>query len=184
MFAQIDHQPLGDEIATLRRYARVLTAQPAKADALVAECLARALKRLPSWRRLKDVRLFLFTMMHEAYAESANRQAGNGDDASKQAQAGGAPRRRQGPLPRGTHPLHAALQRLPDAHRETLLLLSLEGMTYHQVSDVMNVPIATVMSRLCHGRRLLWHEMHGAGNDGICVSGGEFYRRFNANRIN
>jgi RNA polymerase sigma-70 factor (ECF subfamily) len=37
---------------------------------------------------------------------------------------------------------------LPDAQRETLLLVYVEGFTYQEAADVLSVPIGTVMSRL------------------------------------
>jgi RNA polymerase sigma-70 factor (ECF subfamily) len=37
---------------------------------------------------------------------------------------------------------------LPEAQRETLLLVYVEGLTYQEAANVLNVPIGTVMSRL------------------------------------
>ncbi len=41
---------------------------------------------------------------------------------------------------------------LPEAQRETLLLVYVEGLTYREAADVMGVPIGTVMSRLAAAR--------------------------------
>ena len=41
---------------------------------------------------------------------------------------------------------------LPEAQRETLLLVCVEGLTYQEAADVLNVPIGTVMSRLAAAR--------------------------------
>jgi RNA polymerase sigma factor (sigma-70 family) len=41
---------------------------------------------------------------------------------------------------------------LPEAQRETLLLVYVEGLTYQEAADVLNVPIGTVMSRLAAAR--------------------------------
>ena len=45
-----------------------------------------------------------------------------------------------------------ALEHLPQEQRQTVLLVSLEGLSYKEVSEVMDVPIGTVMSRLARGR--------------------------------
>ena len=41
---------------------------------------------------------------------------------------------------------------LPEAERETLLLVYVEGLTYQEAADFLNVPIGTVMSRLAAAR--------------------------------
>lgn len=41
---------------------------------------------------------------------------------------------------------------LPEAQRETLLLVYVEGLTYREAADVLNVPMGTVMSRLAAAR--------------------------------
>lgn len=166
MLAQDQPQSLDDHVATLRRYARALTAQPAEADALVQECLKRALESVPSWRGIKDERMFLFSVMHAVYAEFAGRGAGAAGKGIETA------RRRGQPLPQDMGAVHAALQKLPDEQRETLLLLSFNGMTYDEVSDVMNVSVATVMSRLCRGRESLRHYMRAGANDVADINAG------------
>ena len=51
--------------------------------------------------------------------------------------------------------LNQALEELPPAFREVLVLLELEGLAYKEIADVLGVPIGTVMSRLARGRRRL-----------------------------
>jgi RNA polymerase sigma-70 factor (ECF subfamily) len=48
--------------------------------------------------------------------------------------------------------LRQALEELPVNFREALILRELEGMSYKEISDVMDVPIGTVMSGLARGR--------------------------------
>lgn len=47
------------------------------------------------------------------------------------------------------------VQELPEAQRETLYLVYVEGMTYREAADVLAVPIGTVMSRLAAARARL-----------------------------
>ncbi|WP_224788559.1 RNA polymerase sigma factor [Pandoraea terrae] len=51
--------------------------------------------------------------------------------------------------------VHRALEALPVAYREVLVLRELEDMSYRDIVTVVGVPIGTVMSRLSRGRRLL-----------------------------
>ena len=48
-----------------------------------------------------------------------------------------------------------ALEELPPQLREVIVLRELEGLSYHQIAAVTEVPIGTVMSRLSRGRRQL-----------------------------
>ncbi len=45
-----------------------------------------------------------------------------------------------------------ALQQIPEKHREILLLREVEGMSYEDLSQVLEIPKGTVMSRLFHAR--------------------------------
>jgi RNA polymerase sigma-70 factor (ECF subfamily) len=51
--------------------------------------------------------------------------------------------------------LHKAIAELPLEFREILVLRELEGFSYKEISDVADVPIGTVMSRLARARRQL-----------------------------
>jgi RNA polymerase sigma-70 factor (ECF subfamily) len=51
--------------------------------------------------------------------------------------------------------LREALDDLPVNYREVLVLRELEGMSYKEIADVMEVPIGTVMSGLSRGRSQL-----------------------------
>jgi RNA polymerase sigma-70 factor (ECF subfamily) len=42
---------------------------------------------------------------------------------------------------------------LPDAQRVVMLLVAVEGLSYQEAADVLEVPIGTVMSRLSRARQ-------------------------------
>lgn len=46
---------------------------------------------------------------------------------------------------------------LPDAQRETVFLVYAEGFSYHEASEILDIPIGTIMSRLSTARRNLAH---------------------------
>ncbi len=48
-----------------------------------------------------------------------------------------------------------ALQSIPDEFRMAVYYSDVEGFSYKEISEIMNTPIGTVMSRLHRGRKLL-----------------------------
>ena len=48
-----------------------------------------------------------------------------------------------------------AVQRLPDAQRVVMLLVAVEGLSYQEAADVLDIPIGTVMSRLSRARQTI-----------------------------
>jgi len=51
--------------------------------------------------------------------------------------------------------IQAALQQLPVAHREIILLCDVEEMSYREIAEALTIPIGTVMSRLARARRAM-----------------------------
>jgi len=51
--------------------------------------------------------------------------------------------------------LKAAIGALPIPLLETVVLREIQGLNYHEIAEVTEVPIGTVMSRLARGRRYL-----------------------------
>ncbi len=48
--------------------------------------------------------------------------------------------------------IQAALEQIPEKHRAILLLRELDGLSYEELSQVLEIPKGTVMSRLFHAR--------------------------------
>jgi RNA polymerase sigma-70 factor (ECF subfamily) len=46
-----------------------------------------------------------------------------------------------------------ALAALPEYHRQVILLRELEGLSYEEMAEILEVPKGTIMSRLFHARR-------------------------------
>jgi RNA polymerase sigma-70 factor (ECF subfamily) len=141
------------EIPRLRRYARALTGDGARADDLVQDTIERALSRWSLWRSGTNLRAWMFAIMHNVFVnqiKSAQRIEYVGDD----------------PLPdlesRPTQSdalevrdLAGALQKLSPEQREVLLLVALEELSYEEAAKALGVPIGTVMSRLSRARERL-----------------------------
>ena len=63
---------------------------------------------------------------------------------------------------RATQQLNALIEKLPAHYREVVILRELEEMSYHEIAEVVGVPIGTVMSRLARGRQVLQAEWRQA----------------------
>lgn len=51
--------------------------------------------------------------------------------------------------------VRAALQQLPDDFATVVELHDIDGFKYHEIAEIVGIPIGTVMSRISRGRRLL-----------------------------
>jgi RNA polymerase sigma-70 factor, ECF subfamily len=148
-----DRDQIVAEIPRLRRYARALTGDAARADDLVQDTIERALSRWSLWRSGTNLRAWMFAIMHNLFVnqiKSAQRIEYVGDDplpdlASRATQSDALEVR----------DLAGALQRLSPEQREVLLLVGLEELSYEQAANALGIPIGTVMSRLSRARERL-----------------------------
>ncbi len=138
------------EIPRLRRYARALTGRADVADDLVQDTLERALDKWHFWQRERDLRPWLFSIMHNLHVDGRRRESRvefhDDDDLLL-------------PVQRATQTdalevrdLERALTLLPLDQREVLLLIGLEEMSYAEVARALKIPQGTVMSRLSRAR--------------------------------
>lgn len=158
----MDRSELIAQIPSLRRYARVLTGDAWAADDLVQDTLERACSKWRLWTAGTNLRAWLFTLMHNQFANQVRRsvrQSNEGrmvdmqdvNDELITADWG---------LDMAMD-LHRCLMRLPEDQRATLLLVSLEDMSYEDVARITGVPVGTVMSRLSRARARLRDLMEG-----------------------
>jgi RNA polymerase sigma-70 factor (ECF subfamily) len=156
------HEAIIAELPRLRRYARALVRDADTADDLVQDCVERSLSRLYQFRAGTDMRSWLFTIMHSIFVNGVSRRKFmvGLDELNPDHEVGLAtpPEQGQGLVMRD---LEAALARLSDEHREVVILVGLENMTYKQAADIIGVPLGTVMSRLARGRERLGQLMGG-----------------------
>jgi RNA polymerase sigma-70 factor (ECF subfamily) len=158
--AALPHPDLVAAIPRLRRYARVLTGDPASADDLVQDALGRAWEKRALWQAGTDLRAWLFTIMHNLFVNQralARREAGNVSlDAEGESDAAWQLPVRGNQLERVE--LMQVLQqvgRLPAEQREVLLLAAVEELRYEEIAAVLAIPVGTVMSRLSRARERL-----------------------------
>jgi len=153
-----DGQRIVELIPRLRRYARALVGDRARADDLVQDTLERAWSKFHLWRPGSDLRAWLFTVMHNVHVNQVRASRDHAtldDDAEEMAVApvqGAALEIRD---------LERALALIPEEQREVLLLIGLEDMSYAEVASALGIPIGTVMSRLSRARAKLRGMMYG-----------------------
>jgi RNA polymerase sigma-70 factor (ECF subfamily) len=148
------HRSLEQEIPRLRRYARALTRDAARADDLVQETLTRAVQKQHLWQPGTDLRAWLFTIMHNQNVNQVRRgmrdSAIDLETCSQTLVATTDPT-----ASRQLRELERALGELPEDQRQVILLVGLEGMSYEQTAAALNIPVGTVRSRLSRGRDAL-----------------------------
>ncbi len=69
--------------------------------------------------------------------------------------------------------LDDALNALPVAWRECLILREVEALSYKEIARIIEVPIGTVMSRLSRARQALQREVFGNEHDGLVPKNGK-----------
>jgi RNA polymerase sigma factor (sigma-70 family) len=155
----LPHPDLVAAIPRLRRYARVLAGEPARADDLVQETLARAWEKRRLWAAGTDLRAWLFTIMHNVFVNQralARRDAQNVSlDADDAGPAWQIPVR---PAQQTRVELIEVLRevdKLPVDQRAVLVLAAVEEMRYEEIATVLSIPVGTVMSRLSRAREKL-----------------------------
>ncbi|UEM23830.1 sigma-70 family RNA polymerase sigma factor [Skermanella mucosa] len=149
------HPLLKDHILPLRRYALALTGNTDQSDDLVQETLARAIEGAGSWDPRRDLRKWLFGIMHNTNASALRRRALEGEVADQIGSLAS-----EAVPPTQFTQVHfsetiASLMRLPDDQREVMVLIAVENFSYKDAAELLDIPVGTVMSRLARAREAL-----------------------------
>lgn len=138
----------------MRRFARSLTGDPHDADDLVQIAVERALARSSQWREELGLEAWVFGIVRNAWTDEIRARQ----------------RRWQvfAPEKAGEHvavamldasavtiSVEAAMARLPENQRIVVALVLVEGLSYKEAAQALEVPIGTVTSRLARGRDAL-----------------------------
>ena len=127
---------------------------PALADDLVQETLAKALKKSSQLRDPRARDAWLFTILANCYRDHFRRQRDTDDideieisiDVTPETETSSA---------EIVGMVRATIARLPEGQRQVVTLVDLEGFSYVEVAQILEVPIGTVMSRLCRARNAM-----------------------------
>jgi RNA polymerase sigma-70 factor (ECF subfamily) len=138
----------------LYRMAYAWTHNPTLADDLVQQALCKALK---NQKQLKDpaaAEAWLFRILSNCLKDyhRAKREVLSDDELVVVEEKTPETETEELQLVRK---VRKAVQQLPLAQRQVITLVDLEGFTYASVAEILEIPVGTVMSRLCRGRRAL-----------------------------
>ena len=144
-----------NHVGRLRRYARSLCRDQNEADDIVQETLERALRGIEQFREDRDLRAWLFGILHNVFISRTRavarsnrhhaeiRSLSDASLPSSQEQASDLRR------------VLALVEMLPVEQRQVLLLVSMEGFSTAEVADQLGLPVGTIRSRLARGREAL-----------------------------
>ena len=138
----------------LRRLARALAGQVADADDLVQIVLERALARAAQWRPDAALDKWVFAIARNAWRDEL-RARGRSQHLFAPEEAGEMAADRASAQPAQQLELTMALAALPPDHREVVALVLVEGMSYGEAAELLEVPVGTVTSRLARARATL-----------------------------
>jgi RNA polymerase sigma-70 factor (ECF subfamily) len=138
----------------LRRFARALTRNTDEADDLVQIALERALRNLDGWTRGTRLDAWMFRIMKNAWideirSKSVRDRVFAPEEAGALVGTGGA---QDMELFLEAQAARAAMNDLPEEQRIAVALVLVEGLSYREAADLLEVPIGTVTSRLARGR--------------------------------
>ncbi|GAB4231575.1 MAG: hypothetical protein Kow0032_13900 [Methyloligellaceae bacterium] len=142
----------------LWRYALVLSGDHGSAEDLVQATCVRALERATQFMPGSHLDRWLFSILssiwkNELRARSVRRGAGL-VDAETSLVVDGEQGAQTNILARQ---VLKEVQSLPEAQREAVLLVYVEGLKYREAAAVLGVPVGTIMSRLAAARERLAH---------------------------
>jgi RNA polymerase sigma-70 factor (ECF subfamily) len=143
------------EIPHLLRYARSLTRDRDNADDLVQDCLVRAFENIDKWQPGTCMIAWLKTILRNNFYNKCRRtklERDVQDELMRAAHVLTAPRQEHCQELRD---VDAAFDTLSDEHREVIILVAIEGMDYEATSQILDVEVGTVKSRLSRARQEL-----------------------------
>lgn len=144
----------------LRRFARSLTRSMTEADDLVQEACLRALSRSDQWDRSQPLDRWMFRITRNLWiSEIRKRGVRMGQGQVPAEEASELVTSETGEHRVAASQLQTQINALPEDLRAVLLAVSVEGYSYAEASDLFDVPIGTVMSRVHRARKALAAEL-------------------------
>ena len=160
-----DAIPLLDQI-----YAGALrmTRNPADAEDLVQETFAKAYRSFHTFQQGTNLKAWLYRILTNTYIniyrKNQREPIVNPQDEIHDWEMAAAHRHTSGGLQSAetqalellpNEVISEALAKVPEDYRNAVYLADVDGFSYKEIADIMNVPVGTVMSRLHRGRKAL-----------------------------
>ena len=139
----------------LRRFASVLTRSHDDAEDVVQAAVERALRHADSWQQGSRLDSWLYKIMQKLWRDELRAHRRRAEPLESHADIAGADGRDVTIRHIQSNEARQALEELPEDQRVVIALVVLEGMSYQQAADILEVPVGTVMSRLARARARL-----------------------------
>jgi RNA polymerase sigma-70 factor (ECF subfamily) len=143
------------QLPRLRRYAVALAGDLTMADDLVQDTVERALSRRATLADGALLYPWLRSILHNLRIDEYRRRRSQGPAVDIDELADAIALSSPAIDRHGTRDLIRAMERLSLEHRQILLLIGIEGMSYKEIAAELDIPIGTVMSRLARAREQL-----------------------------
>ena len=140
----------------LRRFARGISRSVTDADDLVQAACERALARRHQFQEGTRFDSWMFRIVQTIWIDQVRARdvrKENGDVAEERLGSDEPVRRVEARL--ALDEVRRAVHRLSPDQRTALLLVTVEGLSYKEAAEVMQVPVGTIMSRLARARLAL-----------------------------
>jgi RNA polymerase sigma factor (sigma-70 family) len=141
----------------LRRFARSLARDSADADDLTQAALERALKSRSQWQMGTRMDSWMMKIMRNCWIDEVRSRARRARTFAPEAAGLSAAPVMPSEVERAVEAngVGRAMNLLPAEQREAIALVLVEGLSYREASDLLDIPIGTLTSRLNRGRRAL-----------------------------
>ena len=154
------HSPFEDQLAALlprlRRFAHALSRNAADADDLTQATIERSLRSREQWQEGTRLDSWCCRIMRNLWIDTARSQSRRmAREAPEEGLAVGHDPRHGIDAAVDLKRIMAAMSKLPDEQREVVALILVEGFGYREASEMLDLPIGTVSSRLVRGRTAL-----------------------------
>lgn len=151
----------------LRRFARTFTGSVADADDLVQEACLTALSKSHMWDPAKPLDRWMYRIVRNLWISEIRKQKvrqGHGQVSADEAIE--LVTNESGETSMMHTQLRATIDALPSELSTILLLVSVEGYSYSEAADLLEIPVGTVMSRMHRARRVLAKQLEETKGDG------------------
>lgn len=126
----------------------------ALADDLVQETLTKAIRKSGQLRDPKARDAWLFSILANCYRDHFRRQRETVDIDEVEISFEETPESETSRA-QLVNKVRNAIRQLPEGQRQVVTLVDIEGFSYVEVAQILDVPIGTVMSRLCRARNAM-----------------------------
>jgi len=153
--------PFEDQLAALlprlRRFAHALSRNAADADDLTQATIERSLRSREQWQEGTRLDSWCCRIMRNLWIDTARSQSRRmaREAPEEEGLAVGHDPRQGIDAAVDLKRIMAAMSKLPDEQREVVALILVEGFGYREASEMLDLPIGTVSSRLVRGRTAL-----------------------------